>query len=93
MPLDIIFTSYRLNMFQALLCPSSEARDYDVVNYTGRFVRDLMHVHKKSTTFPTPTLTIFRAFLQKYMQSLIPNFTQTDQETGEVPVKLINILK
>ena len=30
-------TSYRLNMFQALLCPSSGARDYDVVYHIGRY--------------------------------------------------------
>ena len=37
-------TSYRLNMFQALLCPSSGARDYDVVYHIGRFVRGLLYV-------------------------------------------------
>jgi len=30
--------SYRLNMFRALLCPSSGARDYDVDYHIGRFV-------------------------------------------------------
>jgi len=30
-------TSYRLNMFRALLCPSSGARDYDVDYHIGRF--------------------------------------------------------
>ena len=29
-------TSYRLNMFRALLCPSSGARDYDVDYHIGR---------------------------------------------------------
>jgi len=28
-------TSYRLNMFQALLCPSSGTRDYDVDYHMG----------------------------------------------------------
>jgi len=31
-------------MFQALLCPSSGARDYDVVYHIGRFVLGLLHV-------------------------------------------------
>jgi len=31
-------TSYRLNMFRALLCPSSGALDYDVDYHIGRFV-------------------------------------------------------
>jgi len=31
-------TSYRFNMFRALLCPSSGARDYDVDYHIGRFV-------------------------------------------------------
>ena len=30
MPLIILLHFYRLNMFRALLCPSSGARDYDV---------------------------------------------------------------
>ena len=37
-------TSYKLNMFQALLCPSSGARDYDVVYHIGRFVLGLLYV-------------------------------------------------
>jgi len=40
-------TSYRLNMFQALLCPSSGARDYDVVYHIGRFVLGLLYVGGK----------------------------------------------
>ena len=35
-------TSYRLNMFQALLCPSPGARDYNVDYHIGRFVRGLL---------------------------------------------------
>jgi len=31
-------------MFQALLCPSSGARDYDVVNHIGRVVLGLLYV-------------------------------------------------
>jgi len=31
-------TSYRLNMFRALLCPSSGARDYDVDYHIVRFI-------------------------------------------------------
>ena len=31
-------TSYKLNMFQALLCPSSGAHDYNVDYHIGRFV-------------------------------------------------------
>jgi len=31
-------------MFQALLCPSSGARDYDVVYHIGRFVLGLLFV-------------------------------------------------
>ena len=37
-------TSYRLNMFRALLCPSSGTRDYDVDYHIGRFVRGLLYV-------------------------------------------------
>jgi len=36
-------TSCRLNMFRALLCPSSEARDYDVDYHIGRLVLDLLY--------------------------------------------------
>ena len=35
-------TSYRLNMFWALLCPSSGARDYNVDYHIGRFVLGLL---------------------------------------------------
>jgi len=35
-------TSYRLNIFRALLCPSSGARDYDVDYHIGSFVLDLL---------------------------------------------------
>ena len=31
-------------MFQALLCPSSGARDYDVDYHIGRFVLSLVYV-------------------------------------------------
>ena len=34
--------SYRLNMFRALLCPSSRARDYNVDYHIGRFVLGLL---------------------------------------------------
>ena len=44
MPLDIYCTSYRLNMFRALLCPSSEAHDYNVDYHIGRFVLGLLYV-------------------------------------------------
>ena len=37
-------TSYRLNMFRALLCPLSGARDYDVVYHIGRVVFGLLYV-------------------------------------------------
>jgi len=37
-------TSYRLNMFRALLCPSSGARDYDVDYDIGRVVLGLLYV-------------------------------------------------
>jgi len=30
-------TSYRLNMFRAILCPSSGAHDYNVDYHIGRF--------------------------------------------------------
>jgi hypothetical protein len=36
--------SYRLDKFRALLCPSSGARDYDVVYHIGRFVLGLLYV-------------------------------------------------
>ena len=36
--------SYRLNMFRALLCPSSRVRDYDVDYQIGRFVLGLHRV-------------------------------------------------
>jgi len=35
-------TSYSLNMFRALLCPSSEARDYNVVYHNDRLVLGLL---------------------------------------------------
>ena len=44
MSLVILFTSYRLNMFRALLCPSSGARDYDVDYHIGRIVLGLLYV-------------------------------------------------
>ena len=38
MPLFLFYyTSYMLNMFRALLCPSSVARDYNVDYHIGRF--------------------------------------------------------
>jgi len=37
-------TSYTLNMFRALLCPSSGARDCDVDYHIGRFVLGLLYV-------------------------------------------------
>ena len=37
-------TSYRLNMFQAILCPSSRARDYDVDYRNGSVVLGLLCV-------------------------------------------------
>ena len=37
-------TSYRLNMFRALLYPSSGARNYDVDYHIGRFVLGLLCV-------------------------------------------------
>jgi len=37
-------TSYRLNMFRALVCPSPGARDYDVVYHIGRVVLGLLYV-------------------------------------------------
>ena len=40
-------TSYRLNMFRALLCPSSGARDYDVDYHIGRFFLGLLYVGGK----------------------------------------------
>ena len=38
------FTSCRLNMFQALLCPSTGAHDYGVVYHTGRVVLGLLYI-------------------------------------------------
>ena len=35
-------TSYRFNMFWALLCPSSGSSDYDVDYHIGRFVLGLL---------------------------------------------------
>ena len=35
-------TSYGLNMFRALLCPSSGAREYNVDYHIGRFVLGLL---------------------------------------------------
>jgi hypothetical protein len=37
-------TSYRLNMFRTLICPSPGARDYAVGYHTGRFVHGLLYV-------------------------------------------------
>jgi len=36
------YTSYRLSIFQALLCPSSEAYDYNVDYHIGHFVLGLL---------------------------------------------------
>jgi hypothetical protein len=54
MPLIIYCTSYRLNMFRALLCPSSGARDYKVDYHIGRFVLGLLLQpgHYSSLTAP-----------------------------------------
>ena len=40
--LNTYCTSYGLNMFRALLCPSSEACDYDVDYHIGRFFLGLL---------------------------------------------------
>ena len=37
-------TSYRLNMFRALLCPSSRARDCNIDYHIGRFILGLLYV-------------------------------------------------
>ena len=37
-------TSYGLNMFRALLCPSSGARNYDVDYHIGRFILGLLYI-------------------------------------------------
>ena len=37
-------TSYRLNMFQALLCPSTGAHEYNAVYQIGRVVLGLLYV-------------------------------------------------
>jgi len=47
MQLVIYCTSYRLNKFQALPCPSSAARDYDVDYHTGCIVLGLLFVGGK----------------------------------------------
>jgi len=44
MPLIILLYFYRPNMFRALLCPSSGARDYNVDYHIGRFVLGLLYV-------------------------------------------------
>ena len=45
MQLDILYcTSYRINMFQELLCPSSGARDYNVDYHIGHVDLGLLHV-------------------------------------------------
>jgi len=41
------YTSYRLNMFRTLLCPSSGARDYAVDYHIGRIVLGLLYVGGK----------------------------------------------
>jgi len=46
MPL-VILLYLRLNMFRALLCPSSAARDYDVYYHIGRIVLGLLYVGGK----------------------------------------------
>jgi len=40
-------TSYRLNIFRALLCPSSGGRNYDVDYHIGRSVLGLLYVGGK----------------------------------------------
>jgi len=44
MPLIILLYLFRLNMFRALLCLSSGARDYDVDYHIGRFVLGLLYI-------------------------------------------------
>jgi len=39
-------------MFQALLCPSSEARDYDVVYHIGRVVIGLLQAQAQLVLEP-----------------------------------------
>ena len=47
MSLVIYCTSYRVNRFRALLCPSSGAPDYDVDYHVGRSVLGLLYVGGK----------------------------------------------
>jgi len=44
MPLIILSYFFWLNMFRALLFPSSGARDYNVDYHIGRFVLGLLYV-------------------------------------------------
>ena len=48
-----ILGCYRLNMFRALLCPSSGVRDYNVDYHIGRFDLGLLQAqHVSGTTMP-----------------------------------------
>jgi len=57
-------TSYRLNLFRALLCPSSGARDYDVDYHIGRFVLGLLYVGGKMRVGWSSVRTAARTLLK-----------------------------
>jgi len=50
-------TSYRLNMFRALLCPSSVARNYNVEYHIGRFVLGLLQAKARCALACSPDTT------------------------------------
>jgi len=88
--------SYRLNMFRALLCPSSGARDYNVDYHIGRIV-----LYNTSNYQPTNethytkhnSTTITHKRSQLLIQQTRCQLQQNDKElhTEHTPLRTINL--
>jgi len=65
-------TSYSLKMFQALLCPSSGARDYDVVYHIDRVVFVLLYVGGE-VQLGWSSVAVTRTLLHYDMTSVVNN--------------------
>ena len=79
-------TSYRLNMFQALLCPSSGARDYFIVLLIGStcFRHYYARHQELATMILITTLVVSIALKPGHYSSLpAPNFQPTATQERE----------
>jgi len=74
-------TSYRLNMFRALLCPSSGARDCNVHYHIGRFVLGFAVGLGRALACSPDTTPAY--------PHLTSNLQQTKNETTNVVNKII----